>query len=66
MTAVGWIPAFAGMTAVGWISAPVPDSDPGFAGMTKLLVLNSYVKVSSFFLDMAILIETFIFAFRGI
>jgi len=34
------------MTAVGWIPAPVPDPDPGFAGMTKLPVLCSYAKVS--------------------
>jgi len=35
------------MTAAGWIPAPVPDADPGFAGMTKLPVLYSYAKVSS-------------------
>jgi len=32
-----------------WIPAPVPDSDPGFAGMTKLPVLYSYAKVSILF-----------------
>jgi len=34
------------MTAVGWIPAPAPDTDPAFAGMTKLLVLCSFAKVS--------------------
>jgi hypothetical protein len=36
MTMGAWIPAFAGMTMDVWIPVPVPDSDPGFAGMTAL------------------------------
>jgi len=46
MTMGVWIPAFAGMTMGVWIPAPVPDSDPGFAGMTKLPLLYGYAKVS--------------------